>query len=436
MGVFSGLSEKLTHIFSKMTKRGKLDEFEIKQAMREVRIALLEADVNIGVAKQFINTVSEKALGQDILKSLSPAQQVIKIVNEELTALMGSTNAKLENSASPNIVMMCGLQGAGKTTLCGKLALMLKKQNKKVLLVACDVYRPAAINQLKVVGDKAGVEVFDLGQGNPVEIAKKGVEKGKSFGFDYVIIDTAGRLHIDDTLMTELENIKKTVSPHEILLTVDSMTGQDAVNVATTFNNRLDVTGVVLTKLDGDTRGGACLSIKAVTGKPIKFSSVGEKLTDLEPFYPDRMASRILGMGDVLSLIEKAEQAISEEQVKKMEKKFKENSFTLEDYLEQFDNLKKMGSLQDVIGMIPGMSNKIKVDDAQISEKKVERIRAIIYSMTVKERREPSILNSSRKQRIARGSGTTVQEINQLLKQFEQTKQMMKQFKNKKNFRF
>ena len=436
MAVFSGLSEKLNHIFAKMTKRGKLDEYEIKQAMREVRIALLEADVNIGVAKKFINDVSEKALGQDILKSLSPAQQVIKVVNEELTALMGSTNSKLEWKGAPTVIMMCGLQGAGKTTLCGKLALYLKKQGKKVLLIACDVYRPAAINQLKIVSEKANAEIFEQGQGDPVQIAKKGVDYAKSYGFDYAIIDTAGRLHIDDALMTELENIKATVSPAEILLTVDSMTGQDAVNVAKTFNERLDVTGVVLTKLDGDTRGGACLSIKAVTGKPIKFSSVGEKLTDLEPFYPDRMASRILGMGDVLSLIEKAKQAISEDQAKKLEKKFRENSFTLEDYLEQFDAIKKMGDLKDIMGMIPGFSNKVNLKDAQIDEKRIERVKGIIYSMTIKERRDPSILNSSRKQRIAKGSGTTVQEVNALLKQFEQTKQMMKQFKNKRGFRF
>ena len=436
MAVFSGLSEKLTHIFAKMTNKGKLDEYEIKQAMREVRIALLEADVNIAVVKRFIASVSEKALGQEILKSLSPAQQVVKTVNEELTALMGSTNAKLETSAPPTVIMMCGLQGAGKTTLCGKLAVYLKKQNKKVLLIACDVYRPAAINQLKVVGEKAGCEVFDKGQGNPVEIAKLGVAHAKSFGFDYAIIDTAGRLHIDDALMTELENIKSAVAPQEILLTVDSMTGQDAVNVAETFNGRLDVTGVVLTKLDGDTRGGACLSIKEVTGKPIKFSSVGEKLTDLEPFYPDRMASRILGMGDMLSLIEKAEQAVSEEQAKRMEKKLKDNSFTLEDYIEQFETIKKMGNINDLIGMVPGLGSKMNLANAKIDERKIERIKAIIYSMTPKERRDPNILNSSRKQRVAKGSGTSVQEINQLLKQFEQTKQMMKQFRNKRNFRF
>ncbi len=436
MAVFSGLSEKLNHIFAKMTKKGKLDEYDIKQAMREVRIALLEADVNIEVTKRFIARVSEKALGQEILKSLSPAQQVIKIVNDELTELMGSTNSKLDTSASPAVIMMCGLQGAGKTTLCGKLALHLKKQNKKVLLIACDVYRPAAINQLKVVGEKAGCEVFERGQTNPVDIAKKGVEYASSYGFDIAIIDTAGRLHIDDALMTELENIKSAVHPAEILLTVDSMTGQDAVNVARTFNDRLDVTGVVLTKLDGDTRGGACLSIREVTGKPIKFSSVGEKLTDLEPFYPDRMASRILGMGDVLSLIEKAEQVITDDQAKKMEKKLKENSFTLEDYIEQFEAIKKMGNINDLIGMVPGLGNKMKVSNAQIDEKKIERVKAIIYSMTPKERRDPNILNSSRKQRIAKGSGTTVQEVNQLLKQFDQSKQMMKQLKGKRGFRF
>ena len=324
MAIFEGLSEKLNHIFSKMTKHGRLTELEIKQAMREVRIALLEADVNLQVAKDFIAKVSEKAVGQEILKSLSPAQQVIKIVNEELTALMGSTNSKLIVSPElPTVVMMCGLQGAGKTTLCGKLAMYLKKQGKKPLLVACDVYRPAAIEQLKIVAGKAQADCFEKGQGDPVRIAKEGVAHAKQFGYDTVIIDTAGRLHIDEALMQELENITKTVRVDEILLTVDSMTGQDAVNVAKTFNERLAVTGVVLTKLDGDTRGGACLSIKAVTGKPIKFASVGEKLGDLEPFYPDRMASRILGMGDVLSLIEKAQEAVTEEQMQKMEKKFR-----------------------------------------------------------------------------------------------------------------
>ena len=429
MAAFSSLGEKLNHVFSKLTKRGKLTELEIKQAMREIRIALLEADVNLNVVKKFVADVSEKALGQDILKSLSPAQQVVKIVNDELVALMGSSNSKLiVSSEPPTIVMMCGLQGAGKTTLCAKLGALLKKQGKKPLLVACDVYRPAAIDQLKTVGEKAGCEVFSMGQGDPIKISEKAVEHAKRFGFDYVIIDTAGRLQIDEKLMQELENIKATVHPDEILLTVDSMTGQVAVEVAETFNNRLEVTGVVLTKLDGDTRGGACLSIKAVTGKPIKFSSVGEKIGDLEPFYPDRMVRRILGMGDVLSIIEKAQEAVTEEDAKKMEKKFRENSFNLEDYLEQFKMIKKMGGFGSVLGMMPGMS---KVKEGDIDEKKVERIKAIILSMTVRERRNPDILNYSRKMRVAKGSGTTIQEVNALLKQYEQTKQMMKQLKNK-----
>ena len=436
MAVFQGLSEKLNHIFSKMTKKGRLTELEIKQAMREVRIALLEADVNLNVAKDFIAKVSEKAVGQEILKSLSPAQQVIKIVNEELTELMGATNSKLIVSPEPpTVIMMCGLQGAGKTTLCGKLAVHLKKQGKKPLLAACDVYRPAAINQLKIVGEKAGADVFEKGQGNPVRIAAEAVEHAKKYGYDTVIVDTAGRLHIDEALMEELENITKAIRVDEILLTVDSMTGQDAVNVAKTFNERLELTGVVLTKLDGDTRGGACLSIKAVTGKPIKFASVGEKLTDLEPFYPDRMANRILGMGDVLSLIEKAQEAVSEEQVEKMERKFKSNSFTLDDYLEQFAMLKKMGGAKSLLNMLPGMGTKVKISDGDIDEKKIERTKAIILSMTKKERNDPSIINYSRKTRIAKGSGTTIQEINQLLKQFEQTKQMMKMMKNKRGFK-
>lgn len=436
MAVFQGLSEKLNHIFSKMTKKGRLTELEIKQAMREVRIALLEADVNLNVAKDFIAKVSEKAVGQEILKSLSPAQQVIKIVNEELTELMGATNSKLIVSPEPpTVIMMCGLQGAGKTTLCGKLAVHLKKQGKKPLLAACDVYRPAAINQLKIVGEKAGADVFEKGQGNPVRIAAEAVEHAKKYGYDTVIVDTAGRLHIDEALMEELENITKAIRVDEILLTVDSMTGQDAVNVAKTFNERLELTGVVLTKLDGDTRGGACLSIKAVTGKPIKFASVGEKLTDMEPFYPDRMANRILGMGDVLSLIEKAQEAVSEEQMEKMERKFKSNSFTLDDYLEQFAMLKKMGGAKSLLNMLPGMGTKVKISDGDIDEKKIERTKAIILSMTKKERNDPSIINYSRKTRIAKGSGTTIQEINQLLKQFEQTKQMMKMMKNKRGFK-
>jgi len=436
MGVFSSLSEKLNHVFSKLTKHGRLTELEIKTAMREIRIALLEADVNIFVAKDFCRKVSEKAVGEKILKSLSPTQQVIKIVNEELVELMGGTNAKLNVSPqAPTVIMMSGLQGAGKTTLCGKLALSLKKQGKKPLLVACDVYRPAAINQLKVVGQTAGVEVFEKGQGNPVKIAKEAVERAKSYGFDPVIIDTAGRLQIDETLMQELEDIKGAVNPAEILLVVDAMTGQVAVEVADTFNKRLEVTGLVLTKLDGDTRGGAALSMRAVTGKPIKYSSIGEKLTDLEPFYPDRMASRILGMGDVLTLIEKAEQAITEEDAKKMEQKLRQNSFTLEDFLMQFEAMKKMGGLTSILSMLPGMGNKMKINPDDIDESRIEKIKALIFSMTPKERRDPSIINSSRKQRIATGAGQTVQDVNRLLKQYDQTKQMMKQMKNKQ-FRF
>ncbi|MDE5766718.1 MAG: signal recognition particle protein [Clostridia bacterium] len=431
MALFASLSERLNHIFSKLTKRGRLTELEIKTAMREVRVALLEADVNIKVAKQFCAEVSEKAVGQKILESLNPAQQVIKIVNEELIALMGSQNAKLTVAPNPpTVIMMCGLQGAGKTTLCGKLALLLKKGGKKPLLVGCDVYRPAAIEQLKVVGKNVQVEVFEKGTQNPVKTAPQAIDYAKSMGYDTVIIDTAGRLEIDEALMQELENIKKAVRVDEILLTVDSMMGQVAVNVAKTFNERLEVTGIVLTKLDGDTRGGACLSIKAVTGKPIKFIGVGEKSTDLEYFYPDRMASRILGMGDVLSLIEKAQEAVSAEEAKKMQKKMLENSFTLEDYLTQFDSMKKMGGAQALVSMMPGLGGKIK--DGDIDESRIERTRAIILSMTVKERNEPSVINSSRKKRIAAGSGTSVQEVNQLLKQFEQTKLLMKQLKSGK----
>ena len=431
MGAFSSLSERLNHIFSKLTKRGRLTELEIKTAMREVRVALLEADVNIQVAKKFCADVSEKAVGQEILKSLNPAQQVIKIVNEELIALMGSSNAKLAvASKPPTVIMMCGLQGAGKTTLCGKLAVHLKKNGRRPLLVAGDIYRPAAINQLKVVGRNAGAEVFEKGTQNPVKTAKEAVEYARSQGFDTVIIDTAGRLEIDEKLMQELEEICKAVEVTEILLTVDSMMGQVAVNVARTFNERLEITGVILTKLDGDTRGGACLSIKAVTGKPIKFIGTGEKLTDLEPFYPDRMASRILGMGDVLTLIEKAQQAVTEEDAKKMQQKLRENSFTLEDYLVQFESMKKMGGLQSVVSMLPGVGGKIKAGD--LDESRIERTKAIILSMTKQEREDPVIINASRKRRIAAGSGTTVQEINQLLKQFDQVKTLMKQLKNGK----
>ena len=437
MGLFEGLSEKINHVFSKLKNKGKLTELEIKQAMREVRIALLEADVNLFVAKDFINKVTEKALGQDILQSLTPAQQVIKIVNAELCELMGSTNSKLNISPKPpTVYMVCGLQGAGKTTACGKLGHYLKKQGKKPLLVACDIYRPAAINQLKIVCEKAKADFFEKGQIAPLKIVKQALEHAEKFGNDYVIIDTAGRLQIDEQLMKELEEIVKFAKPQEVLLTVDSMTGQEAVNVADTFNKRLEITGVIMTKLDGDTRGGATLSVKAVTGKPIKLCSAGEKIEDLEPFYPDRMAGRILGMGDMMTLIEKAQENVTEEQLKKYEKKFKENSFTLDDYLEQFENMKKLGSITDIMAMIPGLKNKAKISEGDIDEKKITRLKAIIQSMTKKERENPSILNSSRKKRISAGSGTTVQEINQLIKQYEQTNLMMKQFKGKKKFPF
>ena len=423
---FASLSERMNHIFSKLRNKGRLTELEIKQAMREIRVALLEADVNFTVVKQFIATVSEKALGEEVLKSLTPSQQIVKIVNEELVALMGSKAQKLQVSdRQPTVYMMCGLQGAGKTTMCGKLALYLKKQNKKVLLVACDIYRPAAIQQLKVVAGKAGTEVFEEGQINPVKIAKDAIPYALKNGYDTVIIDTAGRLHIDEKLMNELVDVKQAVNPTEILLVVDSMTGQDAVTVADTFNKTLDITGVIMTKLDGDTRGGAALSIKAVTGKPIKFCGVGEKMEEIEQFHPDRMASRILGMGDVLTLIEKAEQAFSEEQALNLQRKLKENSFTLDDYLEQLDSVGKMGNLSDMMSMIPGLAGKMKGGAPQIDEGQLVRTKAIIQSMTLKERRNPDIIKASRRKRIAAGSGTTIQDVNQLLKQFELTKNMM-----------
>ena len=431
MALFSSLSEKFNHIFSKLTKRGRLTELEIKEAMREVRIALLEADVNYMVAKDFVKNVSEKAVGEEVLKSLTPAQHVIKIVKDELTTLMSSNSQKLAVSpAPPTIIMMCGLQGAGKTTMCAKLGAHLKKSGKRVLLVACDIYRPAAINQLQVVGKQANCEVFEKGTQNPVKTAKQGVEHALKQGFDTLIIDTAGRLHINEELMDELKNIKAEVKPTEILLVVDSMTGQDAVTVAESFNKDLDITGVILTKLDGDTRGGAALSIKAITGKPIKFTGVGEKIGDIEPFYPDRIASRILGMGDVLSLIERAQEAVSEEQAKEMEKKFRENSFTFDDYLVQLESIKKMGNIKDILGMIPGIGGKIK--NLDIDENQMLANKAIIQSMTPKERRNPDIIKASRRQRIAKGSGTTIQQVNQLLKSFEQSKEMMKQLKSGK----
>ena len=430
MALFSGLSEKLNHIFSKLKSRGKLTELEIKQSMREIRIALLEADVNFGVVKDFIARVSEKAVGEQILKSLTPGQQVVKLVNDELIELMGSTNSKLEVSPKPpTVIMLCGLQGAGKTTMCGKLSQYLIKQGKKPMLVGCDIYRPAAINQLKIVGKSVNTEVYERGTQKPAKTAKEAIEVANSKGYDTVILDTAGRLHIDEALMDELKEIKKATSPTEILLTVDAMTGQDAVTVASAFNEQLDITGVILTKLDGDTRGGAALSIKAVTGKPIKFCGIGEKSGDLEPFYPDRMASRILGMGDVLTLIEKAQSAVSEEEMKQMEKKFREASFTLDDFLVQFESLKKMGNMSDLIGMIPGLGN-LKLSEKDIDEARMEKFKAIIHSMTKQERDKPEIIKSSRRKRIADGSGTSIQDVNQLLKQFDQTKELMKKMKN------
>ena len=426
---FEGLSQKLQNALKKMTGRGKLNEQAVKEGMREVRMALLEADVNYAVAKDFIKRVTEKCVGQEVLSSLTPGQQVIKIVNEEMTALMGSTQAKLTWSPSqPTIYMLCGLQGAGKTTMAAKLAGWLIKQGKKPMLAACDIYRPAAIKQLQVVGEKVGARVYEHGTQDPVKTAQEAVQQARYYGCDVLIIDTAGRLHIDTELMDELARIKATLKPQEILLVVDAMTGQDAVNVATTFNEKLSIDGVILTKLDGDTRGGAALSVRQVTGKPIKFSSIGEKLTDIEPFYPDRMASRILGMGDVLSLIDKAQEAFTEDDIDALNNKTKIRDLSLEDFLEQMQRMKKMGGLRSMLGMLPGMSGKnIDVDDDAM--KKPE---AIIRSMTPKERRNPGILNASRRKRIAAGSGTTVQDVNTLIRQFDQARQMMKQFQGAK----
>lgn len=426
--MFSSLSDKLTKALSKFRNKGKLTEADIKEGMREIKLALLEADVSFKVTKDFVKQVSERAVGADVLESLVPSQQIVKIVNEELIKLMGSTQSKLTISPKPpTVIMMCGLQGAGKTTHSAKLAGMYKKQGKNPLLVACDVYRPAAIKQLQVVGEQLGIPVFDRGQGNPVEIAKEAVRYADRNAYDMVFIDTAGRLHVDEELMTELSNIKKEVNPTEILLVVDAMLGQDAVNVAQSFNDLLDITGVILTKLDGDTRGGAALSVRHVTGKPIKFIGTGEKLDTIEPFHPDRMASRILGMGDVLSLIEKAEQQYDEKQAAELERKLRENSFTLADYLEQLRQLKKMGNLESLLGMIPGM-NKGALKDAQIDENAMKHLEAIILSMTEKERNRPDIINGSRRKRIAVGSGRTVEEVNRLLKQYEQMNKMFKQF--------
>lgn len=427
--MFQSLSEKLSNAFKFFKNKGKLTEADVKAGMREIKMALLEADVNFKVVKDFVKMVSERAVGAEVMESLLPAQQIVKIVNEELIRLMGTSQAKLTIAPKPpTVVMMVGLQGAGKTTHAGKLAGMYKKQGKKPLLVACDVYRPAAIRQLEIVGEKLDIPVFTLGdKEKPVKIAKEGVKYAEKNGYDMVFIDTAGRLHIDEALMGELQDIKKAVEPTEILLTVDAMIGQDAVTVAEHFNEQLDVTGVILTKLDGDTRGGAALSVRHVTGKPIKFIGTGEKLDAIEPFYPDRMASRILGMGDVLSLIEKAEQAFDQKQAAELERKIRESTFTLDDYLQQFAQLKKMGNLESLIGMMPGIKPGA-LKDAKIDEKQLARTEAMIRSMTKKEREKPEIINASRKIRISKGSGTTVEEVNKLLKQFETTRKMMKQF--------
>lgn len=435
MSLFSGLGERLNHVFSKLTKHGKLTQLEIKEAMREIRIALLEADVNYAVAKDFCAKVSEKALGEEILKSLTPAQQVIKIVRDELTVLMGGENQKLNVSPKPpTVILMCGLQGSGKTTLSGKLALKLKKEGKKPLLVACDIYRPAAIEQLKVLGKSIQIDVFERGTQNPVKTTKEAIAYAEKFALDTVIVDTAGRLQIDEKLMDELKEIKKAINPTEILLVIDSMIGQEAVSVSTAFNDALDVSGVVLTKIDGDTRGGAALSIRSVIGKPIKFVGVGEKLTDLEPFYPDRMASRILGMGDVLTLIDKAQEAVDEKTAREMERKFRENSFDLNDYIEQVNSLKKMGGLKSVLSMIPGVGSKLRQLEDMIDDKALDKNKAIIQSMTFKERQDPSIINGSRRTRIAKGAGVQVSDVNQLIKQFNQSKDMMKMLKNPKAY--
>ena len=424
---FEGLSQKLNKVFTKLKGHGKLNEKDIKEAMREVRMALLDADVSFKVAKDFVNRVSEKALGAQVMESLTPAQQVIDIVHQELIELMGNTTARLDfPSKPPCVIMMCGLQGAGKTTHCAKLAKYLREQNRRPLLVACDVYRPAAIEQLKIVGEKAGAHVFEMGQTDPVKIAKEGIKYAKDNGFDVVMLDTAGRLHIDETLMEELENIKRETRPNEILLVVDSMTGQDAVNVAESFNSTLDITGVILTKLDGDTRGGAALTVLAITGKPVKFAGIGEKIDDIEPFHPDRMASRILGMGDVLTLIDKAKSAIDEKAAEKAMQKMQENKFDLNDLYAQFEQIEKMGNIHSLLNMIPGVAGKVKEED--IDDKKMPRTKAIISSMTPREREKPSIIDAKRKRRIAAGSGTRVEDVNQLLRQFEQMQKMMKQF--------
>ena len=432
---FEGLAEKLQNTFKKLRGKGKLTEKDIKEAMREVKLALLEADVNFKIVKQFIANVSEKCVGSEVLESLTPGQQVIKIVNEELTSLMGGTESKLNYASyGPTVIMLVGLQGAGKTTMCGKLALELRKNNKKPLLVACDIYRPAAIKQLQVVGKQIDIPVFSMGDKiSPVDIAKAAIKQGREDGNNVIIIDTAGRLHIDENLMQELKDVKEAVEPNEVLLVVDSMTGQDAVNVAETFNKELDLTGVILTKLDGDTRGGAALSIKSVTQKPIKYVGVGEKMNDFEVFYPDRMASRILGMGDVLSLIEKAQEAIDQKEAEDLSKKMINAEFNFEDFLTAMDQMKKLGPLNKIMEMIPGVNaQQLEALDMEKSEKQMAKMKAIIQSMTVKERSNPSLIigSSSRKKRVALGAGTTIQEVNKLIKGYDMMKKQMKQMKS------
>ena len=430
--MFQSLTEKLANAFKKFRSKGKLTEADVKEGMREVKLALLEADVNFKVVKEFVKSVTDRAVGTEVLESLLPAQQIVKIVNEELIALMGGETPKINiNPKPPTVIMMVGLQGAGKTTHAGKIANMYKQKSKNPLLVACDVYRPAAVDQLKIVGESVDIPVFSMGTKiSPVEIAKAGVEYAKKNGHDMVFIDTAGRLHIDEELMEELVKIKTSVDPSEILLVVDAMTGQDAVNVAKSFNDLLDISGVVVTKMDGDTRGGAALSVKYITGKPIKFIGTGEKLDAIELFHPDRMASRILGMGDILSLIEKAEAAFDEKNAKELEKKMREQTFSLEDFLDQMRQLKKMGNLDQILGMMPG-ANAGALKNAQIDEKQMDRIEAMILSMTPAERLHPEIINGSRRKRIAQGSGTQVEDLNRLLRQFDQMKKMMKQFSGK-----
>ena len=427
---FEGLSDRLDNAFKKLKSKGSLTESDVRDAMREVRLALLEADVNYKVAKDFTKTVTERAIGAKVMESLTPAQMVIKIVNEELTALMGGTQARLSTAAHPpTVVMMCGLQGSGKTTHSAKIALRLKEQGHRPLLVACDIYRPAAIKQLQVVGEQIGVPVFEMGTENPVKIAKEAIKVAKDNGYDYVFLDTAGRLHIDEQLMQELKDIKAEVKPHEILLVIDSMLGQDAVTVASSFNDALGIDGLVLTKLDGDTRGGAALSARAVTGKPIKFIGIGEKLGDLDVFHPDRMASRILGMGDVLSLIEKAEIALDEKKAEQLEKKLRENRIDLNDMLMQFEEMKKMGPMKDIISLIPGLNKKVK--DTDVDDKQIDYTMAIIRSMTMKERENPDIINPSRKRRIAAGCGLQVEDVNRLLNQYRSMQKLYKQLNGK-----